>query len=148
MTVLILAAGALAEPPTAATVESFLAQMKVKAQQPSPGEFAFSLGFPDAKPEKFMVRALPQQKLVYLAILDVAHVAAKGATSEAQFRKLAELNYQLTVGKLEWEAATGGVRLSYTFANETGVDLKSFTAVLQTLLTEVGAARKALESAR
>jgi hypothetical protein len=145
LAVLAFAAVAHAAPATPAVIEGYLAQLKVKAQQPTPGEFQFSLGFPGGRPEKFLIRALPDQKLVYVAILDVTTIPSTGPTSDVAFRQLAELNYKLTVGKLEWEPPAGAVRLSYTFANDNGVDYPSFVAVIQTLLSEVEVVRKTLK---
>jgi hypothetical protein len=145
--ILVLTAVAYAGPTTPATLEGYLAKLKLKPQQPTPGEYQFSLGFPGTKPEKFLVRAMPDQKIVYVAIVDVTQIPVKGPYSDASFRKLAELNFKLTIGKLEWEPLTGEVRLSHTFANEQGVDYPSFVAVIQTLLTEVEVARTALKNA-
>jgi hypothetical protein len=137
-----------AGPATPATIEDYLKQMKITPQKPQAGEYQFTLGFPKVKPEKFLVRVMPEQKLVYVAILDVAPLTAAMPKAPAWFRKLAELNYQLTVGKIEWEAERGTLRLSYTFAGEQGVDYASFVAVVQTLLTEVEAVRRALEAVK
>jgi len=142
----LLAATAEAAPTTPETVEGYLTQLKVKAEKGAPGEFQFKLGFPQAPPEQFQVRVLPEVKIVYVAILDVYQVPAGGLLKEAIFRTLAELNYKLLVGKVEWEPETGKVRLSYTFAGENSVDFASFKSAIQTLLAEVEQVRKALKA--
>jgi hypothetical protein len=147
--ILILAGASAWSAPTAVqTIEGYLAKMKVAAQQPTPGEFQFKLGFPGAKTESFMVRVLPENKVVYVAILDVQDLPFRGPRSEGLFRELAKLNYQLTVGKLEWEPDKAKVRLSYTFASEQEVDQASFVAVVQTLLSEVEQVRQKLQQVK
>lgn len=135
-----------AEPATPQAIEGYLSQLKTKIEKPAPGEFQFATGFKGEKSEKFLVRVMPQFKLVYVAVLEVHRLGV--VDNEAAFRKLAELNFNLSVGKLEWDAKTGEVRLSFTFANENGVDEKSFFAVIQTLLMEVGPVREALRAAK
>ena len=145
LSLLLLAPVALrTEPVSPQTIEKYLSQLKIKIEKPAPGEYQFALGFPGEKTEKFLVRVMPQHKLVYVAVLEVHHLGAESGA--AAFRRLAELNFQLTVGKLEWDAKTGEVRLSHTFANENGVDEKSFFTVIQTLLMEIEPVRKALQS--
>ena len=61
------------------------------------------------------------------------------------FRTLAELNYKLLIGKLEWDPTTSLVRLSHTFAAEDGVDFNTFQAVIQSLLVAVENVRKELK---
>lgn len=141
------AAFALAGPTTADTVESYLKKLNVKYKKGQAGEFQFSLGFPGEKTEKFLVRAIPEAKIVYLAVLDVYRAPTDPAKQAAFFRTLAELNYNLTIGKLEWNRETNQIRLSYTFANENGVDFETFKAVIQTLLVSVSKVRQALQNA-
>ncbi|NLH50805.1 MAG: hypothetical protein GX444_19700 [Myxococcales bacterium] len=148
MLLLLAAAAAWAEPTSVQTVEGYLAKMKVAAKQPTPGEFQFKLGFPNAKAESFLVRVLPANKVVYVAILEVQDLPFRGPRSEGLFRELAKLNFQLTVGKLEWEPEKAQVRLSYTFASEQEIDQASFVAVIQTLLSEVEQVRAKLQQVK
>ncbi|HPQ67584.1 MAG TPA: YbjN domain-containing protein [bacterium] len=141
---LLTAVAAWAGPTDGATVEQYLTQMKLKFTKGQIGEYKFSLSFPDGQPEQFYVRAMPSHKIVYLAIVDVYELAADNPKAPAVFRLMADLNYRLTVGKLEWDQQAKTIRLSYTFAAENGVDFASFKAAVQTLLTEVETVRKEL----
>jgi hypothetical protein len=138
---LLVAATAHAAATTPAQIDDYLAKMKVDAKKTGLGQVEFQLGFPGATRETFMVKAMPQQKLVYIAILDVATILPGQGK---RFEALAKLNFQLTVGKLEWDPTTNQVRLSYTFAGEQGVDASSFVAVIQTLLVEIESVRQTL----
>lgn len=146
LAVLLLAAIVHAEATTPAAVEGMLTRLNVTFHKGPAGDFEFKLGFPDAKPETLMVRALPAQKILYLAITDVAKIPPTGPGAEARFRNLASLNYQLTVGKLEWDRQSHEVRLSYTFAADQVVEYGSFVAIVQTLLAEIDAVRKQLNA--
>ncbi len=137
---------AAAQSTTADTVEGYLKQLHVKYQKGANGEFQFTLGFPDARTEKFIVRALPEVKVIYIAIVDIAQLPTDPTRQAAVYRTVSELNYKLLVGKVEVEPETRSVRLSFTFANENGVDFPSFQAVIQSLLTAVEKVREALRS--
>jgi len=137
-----------ANPTDGATVEQYLTQMKLKFSRGQIGEYKFALSFPDGQPEQFFVRAMPSHKIVYLAIVDVYSLPADHPKASAIFRLMADLNFRLTVGKLEWDQQAKSIRLSYTFAAENGVDFASFKAAVQTLLTEVETVRRELNQVK
>ncbi|MDP8225753.1 MAG: hypothetical protein P9L99_20505 [Candidatus Lernaella stagnicola] len=141
LALVLLATMAWAAGTTPAQLDNLLKQLQVQAKTASGGERTFKLGFRGTKPESFLVRAMPEQRVVYLAVLDVAKIPA---AQLAKFQTLARLNYQITVGKLEWDPQSTEVRLSYTFAGEQPVDFPSFKAVVQTLLVAVETVRKEL----
>jgi len=139
---------AAAQPTTPDTIEQYLKKLHLQYKRGQSGEFEFSTGFPDARAEKFLVRALPEVKVVYIAILDVAKLPAEAARQAAAYRAIAELNYRLLIGKVEVEPDTNSVRLSFSFANENGVDFATFQAVVQSLLASVDKVREGLRNAR
>lgn len=139
---------AAAAPTDAIAMENYLKKLNVKFKRGEQGEYLFELGFPNEKKEKFLVKVMPQVKLVYIAIVDIHRIASVGPRSEATFRKMAELNYKLAVGKLEWDPQTTMIRLSHTFAAEDGIDFATFKSMVQTLLTQAPEVRKALKKAK
>ena len=49
-------------------------------------------------------------------------------------QRLMEENYNLNVGKFEWDKSDGEVRFSYTFTTENGLGYEAFSAIVETLL--------------
>ncbi len=144
MLLLALPLPAAAQATTTGGIEQHLKKMQIKYKKAPGGELEFATGFPNAPEEKFLVRALPEVKVVYLAILDVAPLPAEPAAQVRVLRAVNKLNYELLIGKIELEPDTNTFRLSFTFANENGVDFATFQAVMQSLLASVGKVRQAL----
>jgi len=46
-------------------------------------------------------------------------------------QRFMELNWELLIGKYEWDKSDGEVRLSYTFSTENGLGYEAFAACLQ-----------------
>jgi hypothetical protein len=56
---------------------------------------------------------------------------------DAVLRELMKKNWDLNIGKFEWDPSDGEVRLSYCFTTENGIGYEAFRAIVATLL-EVG----------
>ena len=48
-----------------------------------------------------------------------------------------EENWNLNIGKFEWDKTDGEIRLSYCFTTENGIGYEAFSAIVTTL-TETG----------
>ena len=94
-----------------------------------------------------LVKVDPARYLVYLAIDDFFPLAEKAAARAKVTDRMATLNYEMAIGKLEWDAQGGQVQLSHSFSTEDGLGYRTFSGVLATLLASAGPARKALEDA-
>jgi hypothetical protein len=49
-------------------------------------------------------------------------------------QRLMEINWDLNVGKMEWDKTDGEVRLSFMFTTENGIGFEAFEAIITTLL--------------
>ena len=94
-----------------------------------------------------LVKVDPARYLVYLAIDDFFPLAEKASARANVTDRMARLNYEMAIGKLEWDAQGGQVRLSHSFSTEDGLGYRTFSGVLATLLASAGPAHKALEEA-
>jgi len=68
---------------------------------------------------------------VYVPALLVALPDAP--STPALLRRLAELNWELLLGKLEWNAASGEVRLSTVLNTDSNFDRRAFRSVVRNL---------------
>jgi hypothetical protein len=55
------------------------------------------------------------------------------ASTPALLRRLAELNWELLLGKLEWNAASGEVRLSMVLNTDSNLDRRAFRSMVRNL---------------
>jgi len=125
---------AFAGPVTTETIQGYLIKSGIKSRPAGTNCLEFETGFPGGKSFRFMVRADPKTRFLYLAVLDLARVDPKGKDFCAKAKKLLSFNYGLGLAKLEWEENTGEVRLSKSFATEGGLGKDQFLKALQTLL--------------
>ncbi len=75
-----------------------------------------------------------ENELVYLFLNRFVTVAEKSPQLAKVLRALMDYNWQLNVGKFEWDKSDGEVRYSYTFTTENGVGFEAFEAIFVTLL--------------
>jgi hypothetical protein len=94
-----------------------------------------------------LVKVDPARFLVYLALDDFFPLKAADPARGRVVDRMATLNYEMAVGKLEWDAEGGQVRLSHSFSTEDGLGYRTFSGVLATLLSSAGPVRKALAEA-
>ena len=75
-----------------------------------------------------------EKQLVYLFLNRYLSVPADHAKLPQLLRRFMELNWQLNIGKFEWDKSDGETRLSYCFTTENGVGFEAFEAIVVTLL--------------
>ena len=74
------------------------------------------------------------RKVVYLCMNRFLTVPELHPRKHALLQKLMELNWELLIGKYEWDKSDGEVRLSYTFSTENGLGYDAFAACFQLLV--------------
>ena len=73
-------------------------------------------------------------QLVYLFLNRYLMAPQNSRTLPRVLRALMERNWDLNIGKFEWDKSDGEVRLSYTFTTENGVGFEAFEAIVLTLV--------------
>ncbi len=71
---------------------------------------------------------------VYLYTPDLARAAPDAPSTPALLRRIAELNHELLLGKLEWDAGTGEIRLSMVLPTQGGLDREALGTMTRALL--------------
>ena len=131
---LIAAAAFAAGPATLEDCGKILKAMKIDYQKKGADRLVFKTGFGDEKKRNLICMADPKNKVVYLAVLDMAKLKKDDQTTCALSKKLLALNFGLMMTKLEWDEKKGEVRLSLTLDTDTGLAPKRFADALVTLL--------------
>ena len=129
-----------------ALIESYLKTIGATYKKIDEQHLTFRAGT-KSKLDTIQINADPEKFFVYMGILDVFHVSSTDKSAAAVLTAVADLNYRLVMGKLEWDSSTGEIRLSYTFSTEDGLGYNSFYSVLMTLLTELPQVRAKLGQA-
>jgi S1-C subfamily serine protease len=75
-----------------------------------------------------------EKQLVYIFINRYISVPEDHPRLAEIHRRLMELNWDLNIGKFEWDKSDGEIRLSYCFTTENGVGFEAFEAIVITLL--------------
>jgi len=68
---------------------------------------------------------------IYFFVEHYLSVPANGPNAAAQLRRLMELNWELLLGKLEWNSADGEVRLAMIMNTDSNFDRRSFRSVVR-----------------
>ncbi len=74
------------------------------------------------------------RKVVYMCINQLMTVPDSHPRKSIMLQRLMELNWELLIGKYEWDKSDGEVRLSYTFSTENGLGYEAFVACFQLLV--------------
>jgi len=74
------------------------------------------------------------RKVVYMCINRLMTIPEAHPRKSAVLQRLMELNWELLIGKYEWDKTDGEVRLSYTFSTENGLGYEAFVACFQLLV--------------
>ena len=74
------------------------------------------------------------RKVVYMCINRLMTIPDSHPRKSAVLQRLMELNWELLIGKYEWDKSDGEVRVSYTFSTENGVGYEAFVACFQLLV--------------
>ncbi|MDP8256470.1 MAG: YbjN domain-containing protein [Candidatus Alcyoniella australis] len=102
----------------------------------------------DGRTFDLLLSADPAACLCYLALLDLCELKADDPKRAVVLQRAMELNYELAMGKLEWDRKAGTIRLSHSFSTESGLSYEQFRGVLLTLLSAAQPLRSELKSAR
>lgn len=70
---------------------------------------------------------------VYAYAPGLAQAAPDAPSTPAVLRRLAELNWELLIGKLEWNAASGEIRLSMVLSTDSNFDRRAFRSMVRNL---------------
>jgi hypothetical protein len=79
---------------------------------------------------------------IYLYLEQYLVVPSDSPRSAALLRRLMELNWELLIGKFEWNARTGEVRLAAVVNSDSNFDRRAFRSTVRALYT-VGARYRA-----
>ncbi len=74
------------------------------------------------------------RKIVYVWVNRLMTIPDLHPRKYVLLQKLMELNWELLIGKYEWDKSDGEVRVSYTFSTENGVGYDAFVACFQLLV--------------
>ena len=75
-----------------------------------------------------------ERELVYMFLNRYLSVPEDHPNLNAILKALMDYNWQLNVGKMEWDKTDGEVRYSFTFTTENGVGFEAFEAIVTSLL--------------
>jgi len=75
-----------------------------------------------------------EHAIVYVGLTRYLEVPGDHPAAEQIMARLMELNWELTLGKFEWNSADGEVRISFVFTTENGLGRHALGAALASLL--------------
>lgn len=132
-------------PPGLDEVTHMLNQLELKYRA-YPDKNAITLSF-EADHGDFDVFILVEKDraVVYIAVVRYLEVPSYHPRLDEIMRRLMELNWKMSLGKLEWDPGDGEVRLSYAFTTEDGLGTRALGMAIGYL---VGAADAHVEELR
>jgi hypothetical protein len=75
-----------------------------------------------------------KRALVYVFLNRYLSLPTDNPHRDAVLRDLMKRNWDLNIGKFEWDPSDGEVRFSYCFTTENGIGYEAFHAIVRTLL--------------
>ena len=75
-----------------------------------------------------------KRALVYVFLNRYLSLPNDHSNRDAVLRDLMKRNWDLNIGKFEWDPSDGEVRFSYCFTTENGIGYEAFEAIVNTLL--------------
>jgi hypothetical protein len=75
-----------------------------------------------------------QSDTVYAYLDRYATLRADATTALTAFRRIAEINWEMLVGKLEWSPRTNELRLGAVMHTDSNFDRRAFRGVIRALL--------------
>lgn len=144
---------AVAEEPEASTLVTvdlayltrYLDRMGLKYEINDERRFARMVVAGDHGKYDIYVLANTESALAFIIIGDYMTVRPDHRNCDKVLRRLMELNWQLNVGKFEWDPSDGEVRITFTFSTENGVGYEAFKAVFETLAVTADQYKEELE---
>jgi hypothetical protein len=98
---------------------------------------AGATGNPNVAPGRRFVMGLDYSDVtdtVYVYIDHYTTLRGDAPNAAATFRRLMEINWEMLVGRFEWSAQTGELRLSATLNTDSNFDRRAFRGVVRALL--------------
>lgn len=102
----------------------------VASAQPTPGTTAPL----HARRYTLVLDYSDQTDTLYVYLDRYATLQGDATGAPAVFRRMAEMNWEMLVGKLEWSTRTGEVRLSAVLNTDSNFDRRAFRGVVRALL--------------
>lgn len=101
----------------------------VASAQVSPGQVS-------ATPRRYtlVLEYNDQTDTVYAYLDHYATLRAESANANQTWRRFAEMNWEMLVGKLEWSSRSGEVRLGAVINTDSNFDRRAFRGVVRTVL--------------
>ncbi len=75
-----------------------------------------------------------KRDMIYVFLNRYLTLANDNPNRDAVLRELMKRNWDLNIGKFEWDPSDGEVRFSYCFTTENGVGFEAFRAIVGTLM--------------
>jgi hypothetical protein len=76
-----------------------------------------------------------EKAIVYIAVVRYLEIPPYHPRIGEIMRRLMELNWKLSLGKLEWDSSDGEARLSYAFTTEDGVGQRALGVAIGYLVS-------------
>lgn len=104
----------------------------VASAQPAPGAPATATA--TARRYALVLEYSDQTDTVYAYLDHYATLRGDASNASAAFRRLAEMNWEMLVGKFEWSTRTGEVRLGAVLNTDSNFDRRAFRGVVRAVL--------------
>jgi hypothetical protein len=124
------------EADTVAVLKGYLIRMEVTPEVSTEKEYpilSFTKRMTNAT-HRVRVVVDMKRELVYVFLNRYLVLPEDHPNRDAVLRALMKKNWDLNIGKFEWDPSDGELRFSYCFSTENGVGYDAFNAVVMTLL--------------
>ena len=108
-------------------------QLPAECSEQASGGFDCAFAAPSAPSSRMHAVYSDATDTVYVYVERYAMLPPEGARTATLLRRMMELNWQLLVGKLEWSARTGEVRLSAVLNTDSNFDRRALRGVVLAL---------------
>jgi hypothetical protein len=120
----------------AGLVAGYLQRMNIDAKRDSSQDFpVFNATVKKANAtHRLRIVVDGKRNMVYLFLNRYLTIKSDDAALPRVLQRLMEKNWDLNIGKFEWDKSDGEVRFSYCFTTENGIGYEAFEAIVTTLL--------------
>ncbi len=118
-----------------ALVKGYLERMKLEYTTEASGEdpiFLFPIKMTNAT-HRVKVVIDAKRAIVYIFLNRYLNAKPDSGKLPGVLQRLMEENWNLNVGKFEWDKTDGEIRYSYCFTTENGIGYESFNAIITTI---------------
>jgi hypothetical protein len=119
-----------------ATIRGYLDRLKVSHETDSTRDHPLVAFAVKKEHTTHSVRVVLDAKrgMVYVFLNGYLRLPNDHPNRDAVLRELMKKNWEMNIGKFEWDPSDGEVRLSYCFTTENGLGYEAFRAIVATLL--------------